>query len=100
MEGLAKKVETKVSKVLDKKIDDKVKVNKNNIDKEMQKGMQKGMQKIRSSNDNIIKSVTKVEETSLPTLKEDLGDEMDELNRRLKNLEEKVSSNQHDNYSS
>ena len=96
MEGLAKKVETKVSKALDKKIDDKVKVNKNNIDKEMQKGMQK----IRSSNDNIIKSVTKVEETSLPTLKEELGDEMDELNRRLKNLEEKVSSNQHDNYSS
>ena len=96
MEGLAKKVETKVSKALDKKIDDKVKVNKNNIDKEMQKEMQK----IRSSNDNIIKSVTKVEETSLPTLKEELGDEMDELNRRLKKLEEKVSSNQHDNYSS
>ena len=69
---------------------------KNNIDKEMQKEMQK----IRSSNNKNIKSVTKVEETSLPTLKEELGNEMDELNRRLKNLEEKVSSNQHNDCNS
>ena len=85
IEGLEKKVETKVSKTLDKNIDDKVKVLKNNIDKEMEK--------IKSSNDKIVKSVKKVEETALPTLKEELGDEMDELNRRMKNLEEKVGSN-------
>ena len=84
IEGLAKKVETKVSKTLDKNIDDKVKVLKKNIDKEMEKN--------KSSNDKIVKSVKKVEETALPTLKEELGDEMDELNRRMKNLEEKVGS--------
>ena len=84
MEGLAKKVETKVSKALDKKIDDKVKVIKSNIDKEIQK--------MKSTSDKITKSVTKVEETLLPTFKEDLGDELDELNRRMKNLEEKVNS--------
>ena len=33
-----------------------------------------------------------VEETLLPTFKEDLGDELDELNRRMKNMEDKVNS--------
>ena len=84
IEGLAKKVETKVSKALVKKIDDTVKVIKNNIDKEIQK--------MKSTSDKITKSVTRVEETLLPTFKEDLGDELDELNRRMKNLEEKVNS--------
>ena len=84
IEGLAKKVETKVSKALDKKLDDKTKVIKNNIDKEIQK--------IRTTNDKIVTSVTRVEETTLPTFKEELGDEIDELNRRMKDLEEKVSN--------
>ena len=37
-------------------------------------------------------SVTRVEETTLQTFKEELGDEIDELNRRMKDLEEKVSN--------
>ena len=51
------------------------------------------MENMKSSNDKIVKSIKKVDETALSTLKEELGDEMDELNRRMKNLEEKVGSN-------
>ena len=85
IEGLAKKIETKVSKTLEKNIDDKVKVLKTTLTKKWKK--------MKSLNDKIVKSVKKVEETALPTLKEELGDEMDELSSRMKNLEEKVGSN-------
>ena len=84
MEGLAKKVETKVSKTIEKELDVKVKGIKNGIDKEIQK--------IKVSNDIIVKSVAKLQKTTLPTFKEEIGDEMDELNRRMKSLEEKVST--------
>ena len=84
MEGLAKKVETKVSKTIEKELDVKVKGIKNGIDKEIQK--------IKVSNDIIVKSVAKLKKTTLPTFKEEIGDEMDELNRRMKSLEEKVST--------
>ena len=80
IEGLAKKVETKVTKAIDKELDNKV--------KSMRSGFDKDKNKIKTSNDKILKSVNKLEETTLPTFKEELGDKIDELNRRLKQLEE------------
>ena len=43
-------------------------------------------QRVKSSNDKIMNSNKKLEETILPTFKEETGDEIDELNRRIKNL--------------
>ena len=80
IEGLVKKVETKVTKAFDKELDNKV--------KSMRSGFDKDKNKIKTSNDKILKSVNKLEETTLPTFKEELGDKIDELNRRLKQLEE------------
>ena len=76
IEGLSKKVETKVTKAMDKELDNKV--------KRMRSGFDKDINKIKTSSDKILKSVNKLEETALPTFKEELGDEIDELNRRLK----------------
>ena len=84
MEGLAKKVESKVTKSLDKELDSKVKTIKSGFDKELQK--------VKSSNEKVMKSMKRIEETILPTFKEEAGDEIDELNRRIKNLEEKVTT--------
>ena len=93
-EGLAKRIETKVSKAIEKELEEKVKGIRNGIDNEIQK--------IKSSNDKIVKSVAKLEETTLRTFKEEIGDEMDELNRRMKSLEEKVSTSEqsHGNFNS
>ena len=49
-----------------------------------------GWQRAKSSNDKIMNSIKKREETTLPTLKEETGNENDEPNRRIKNLEEKL----------
>ena len=89
IEGLAKKVETKVTKTIDKELDTKV--------KSMRSGFDKEINKIKTSSDKILKSVNKLEETTLPTFKEELGDEIDELNRRLKQLEEVRPNGQAEN---
>ena len=91
IEGLAKKVETKVTKAMDKELDNKVKRIRSGFDKEINK--------IKTSSDKILKSVNKLEETTLTTFKEGLGDDIDELNRRLKRLEEVRPNGQIENKS-
>ena len=61
-------------------MDNKVKSSRSGFDKEIKE--------IKTSSDKILKSVNKLEETTLPTFKEEFGDEIDELNRRLNQLEE------------
>ena len=87
MEGLAKKVEKKVTQTMEKEIDSKVRGIKAGFDNELRK--------VKAKNDTMTKSITKLEETTLPTLKEEMGDEIDSLNDKIKRLEEQVATGGH-----
>ena len=82
MEGLAKKVEKQVMKSISKTVDSKMKALKSGTDKQMNK-LQKACELTN-------KKVLKLEETTMTTMKEELGDEIDELHKKVSNLENTV----------
>lgn len=88
MEGLAKKVETRVMKSMAKEMDSKLKHMRTGIDKEINK--------VQKSCESTSNKVLKLKETTLTTMKEELGDELDTLADRLKSLETKVGEYRQD----
>ena len=76
MEGLAKKVENRIKKMIDTEIDMKVKFE---IDKE-----KKVTHKMIQKNEQNIK---RIEQTFISTMKEEMGDEIDSLLEHVKGIE-------------
>ena len=79
MEGLAKKVETRIKKMMDTEIDRKV---RSEIKRESEKA-----HKMIQKNE---KDIRRLEESVVATVKEDIGDEIDSLVERVKSLESSV----------
>ena len=75
IDGLTKKVETKVTQGVKKGIDDKFK----SIKKEMDSELTKIKKQVKDNEKDIIK----VRETLMPTITEKLGDELDELRNNV-----------------
>ena len=76
MEGLSKKVETRIKKMMDTEIDRKV---RSEINKESEK-----THKMIQKNE---KDIKRLEQTVLATVKEDVGDEINSLIDRVKSIE-------------
>lgn len=89
MEGLAKKVESRVIKVVENDTKDKLKA----FEKEIKKDIDKLKQ-------NIVRTETgvkRVSQTIIPTVQEKIGDEIDSLTERIAQLEKKNrDNNSHD----
>ena len=80
IDGLSKKVETKVTQNVKKGIDYKF--------ISVRKDMDNELSKVRKQVKDAEKDIVKVKETIMPTMNECLGDELDELRNRVRQLEE------------
>lgn len=85
IEGLAKKVEDRIIKTVAKDIDSKI--------KSAQAIIEKDIKNIKRNYESTEKKVAKLEETTLATMKEEIGDELDSLVNRVKNLESRTQDN-------
>ena len=83
--GLAKKIECKVTDTIGKSTDSKL--------KQLQTQIEYKTRKIEDNVSKIARNVTHLEENIIPSENEKLGDEIDALTSRVKELESKCSSN-------
>ena len=89
MEGLIKKVESKVCEKVQKSIDEKV--------QEMSKDINAKSKKLEEDVNRVSDKVKKIEERIILTMHEELGDEIDALNRKIREMDEKLINNQNRN---
>ena len=89
IEGLAKKVETQVMKSITKTVETKI--------NSLKTGTEKKIEKLQKTCDLTNKKVLKLKETTLATMKEEMGDELDELHKKLNKLETTVSETRQSN---
>ena len=85
IEGLAKKVETRITKTVTKEFDSKMELMKNEMNDKMKN--------INKKLDNSSKTADKTEKTALATLKEEIGEDIDALADKIKGIEAKQQSN-------
>ena len=79
MEGLAKKVEIRVIKAVENDTKDKL--------KGLEKDMRKDMDKLKRNMYRTEMDIKRVTQTTIPTVQEKLGDEIDNLTERIASLE-------------
>ena len=79
IEGLTKKVETKVTQTVKKAIDDKV--------KGVKKEMESELTRVKNNMKETEKDITRVKETIIPTMDERIGDELEEIRKKVEVME-------------
>ena len=82
MDGLSKKVESKVTQNVKKNIDDKF--------KSVKKDMESEMSRVKKQLKDTEKDIARVKETIIPTVNERLGDQIDELRNKVNDIQAKI----------
>lgn len=93
LDGLCKKVEAKVTESVNKLFENKMKTLKEDIDSEIKKARKS----LEESDKSVHKKVKSIEETIIPTMEETIGDELDDLSKRIRVLENRREMNSDNN---
>lgn len=92
MDGLSKKIETKVTGSMQIMCDNKMKSMKRDIESEVKRAKKSIEEKDKSVQKEMQRNIRRIEETIIPTVEEHIGDEIDDLTKRVSALENKKES--------